>query len=146
MGAPSRADAPGTPAAHACAPRPAQPELLERLGNVNETCPPLQLRPGQLRTLKAKHFHLGASEAELRAWLAPHAHEPLLYFGRMFRRFHRFTSAEQHADFTRRFAWGARRRDQPSASRRSADPPSADPRSADARSALPQRLGWASVM
>ena len=103
---PSRADAPGTPAAHACAPRPAQPELLERLGNVNETCPPLQLRAGQLRTLEAKHFHLGASEAELRAWLAPHAHEPLLYFGRMFRRFHRFTSAEQHADFTRRFAWG----------------------------------------
>ena len=89
-----------------CHERTDAPELLEKLGNVNETCPPLQLRPGQLRTLKAKHFHLGASEAELRAWLAPHAHEPLLYFGRMFRRFHRFSSAQHHADFSRRFAWG----------------------------------------
>jgi len=61
---------------------------------------------GRLRKLLASRFHLGASEDELRAWLAPYEAEPLLYFGRMFRRFWRFASPERHDDFQRRFAWG----------------------------------------
>ena len=54
----------------------------------------------------AARFHLGASDEELQAWLRPYEDEPLLYFGRMFRRFWRFASPNRHEDFQRRFAWG----------------------------------------
>ena len=53
---------------------------------------------------RSSRIDLGPTSAQ--AWLAPHAHEPLLYFGRMFRRFWRFSSAARHEDFQRRFAWG----------------------------------------
>ncbi len=79
---------------------------LEALGNVAATCPPLELPQAQLRSMRARRFHLGASSDELAAWLAPHAHEPLLYFGRMFRRFHRFADGAQEAAFRRRYAEG----------------------------------------
>ena len=81
---------------------------LESLGNVRATCPPLTLPPGQLVATTAGGFHLGADEAQLRAWLAPHAHRPLLYFARMFRRFRRFTDARSHDAFLARYAAGVR--------------------------------------
>ena len=56
---------------------------LEALGNVNATCPPLTLPTAQLVATTAAGYHLGADEAQIRAWLSPHAHRPLLYFARM---------------------------------------------------------------
>eukprot|EP00322_Chrysochromulina_rotalis_P001838 CAMPEP_0115889040 /NCGR_PEP_ID=MMETSP0287-20121206/32618_1 /TAXON_ID=412157 /ORGANISM="Chrysochromulina rotalis, Strain UIO044" /LENGTH=306 /DNA_ID=CAMNT_0003345743 /DNA_START=149 /DNA_END=1066 /DNA_ORIENTATION=+ len=76
------------------------------LGNVAATCPPLRLQPGQLRSMKASRYHLGATSDELVRWLAPHANEPLLFFGRMFRRFHRFSVNADDATFRRRYAEG----------------------------------------
>ena len=80
--------------------------LMEKLGNVNTTCPPLQLGAGQLRAHLARRLHLGASEEELRAWLAPLEHEPLIFFGRMFRRFWRFSLPSAHSEFQRRYREG----------------------------------------
>ena len=77
---------------------------MEALGNVDETCPPLRLPRGQLRAMRARRYHLGASSDELVRWLAPYASEPLLYFARMFRRFHRFSDATQHDAFQRKYA------------------------------------------
>lgn len=80
---------------------------MEALGNVEETCPPLRLEaPSQLVAMRARRYHLGADEAELRAWLAPHAERPILYFGRMFRRFRRFASVGSQEAFDRRYAAG----------------------------------------
>jgi len=79
---------------------------MEALGNVAATCPPLRLQPGQLRSMKASRYHLGATSDELVRWLAPHANEPLLFFGRMFRRFHRFSVNADDATFRRRYAEG----------------------------------------
>ena len=47
---------------------------------------------------RARRFHLGASDVEVATWLAPHAHQPLLLFARMFRRSRRFSNPEEHAD------------------------------------------------
>ena len=77
---------------------------LEALGNVNTTCPPLSLPSGQLIAMRAKHYHLGADEGELREWLRPHAHRPLLYFARMFRRFGHFDKKDADAAFSKRYA------------------------------------------
>ena len=77
---------------------------LEALGTMNATCPSLRLPAGQLRSIRATKYHLGASETELAKWLAPLAHEPLLYFGRMFRRFGRFSSPRMHEAFRARYA------------------------------------------
>lgn len=79
---------------------------MEALGNVAATCPPLQLPASRLRQMRARRYHLGASSEELAAWLAPYSNERLLYFGRMFRRFHRFTDAAQDVAFRRRYADG----------------------------------------
>ena len=82
---------------------------MEALGNVNVTCPPLRLiNERQLISLRAKRLHLGADEAEIRAWLEPHVGRPLLFFGRMFRRFGRFTTAADDEAFKRRYAAGVR--------------------------------------
>ena len=83
-------------------------DRLEALGNVNETCPPLSLPPNQLITTTASGYHLGASESQIRSWLAPYSHEPLLYFARMFRRFQRFSSETDHNAFLERYAKGVR--------------------------------------
>ena len=77
---------------------------LEALGNVNTTCPPLSLPTGQLIAMRARHYHLGADEGELREWLRPHAHRPLLYFARMFRRFGHFDNKNADAAFSERYA------------------------------------------
>ena len=42
---------------------------LESLGNVAATCPPLDLPSSQLVATTASGYHLGADEAQLRAWL-----------------------------------------------------------------------------
>jgi len=82
------------------------PLLMESQGKVNTTCPQLLLPAGQLRTIVAKYYHLGASEAQLIEWVAPFQQQRLLYFGRMFRRFSRFSSPAQQAEFSRRFQAG----------------------------------------
>jgi hypothetical protein len=81
---------------------------LEALGNVNETCPVLRLPDSaqQLVARRARRFHLGMDEMELRAWLRPYEAEPLLLFGRAFRRFGRFATPAGEADFRRRYAAG----------------------------------------
>ncbi|KAL1511953.1 hypothetical protein AB1Y20_005233 [Prymnesium parvum] len=80
--------------------------LMEARGKVNATCPPLAVEPSRLHTHLAAGFHLGATDAELLTWLAPFHAEPLLFFGRMFRRFWRFTSPRDHAAFVERFEQG----------------------------------------
>lgn len=81
-------------------------QRLEALGNVNETCPPLRLPSAQLVARRARRYHLGMDESELRSWLAPYSREPLLYFGRAFRRFGRFSKAADEAAFRQRYAAG----------------------------------------
>ena len=56
----------------------------------------------------AVQYSTGASEGQLRSWLQPHEHEPVLMFEHLYHRFERFKDGGVQAEFDARLRAGLR--------------------------------------